>query len=147
MDSLDRVAAWFGVAISVVGLGWQIITWRMNRHHVKVKVANALSISNLGQTEHCIVIEVFNVGKDPISVSNWWIAIKRKGNLVCTVQHPWSQNLPAFLAPNHSAKFYLHAEEARRASAETGVPFTKMNPWVQLSNGSYVRSRKPLPLT
>lgn len=147
ISSLTDALAWVGALTGVAGLIWQVLTWRRSTHRVRIRAANSYFTypgGELGPPQVCV--DVRNAGSGAVTIETWGISGAGGGTLVPIQPHPQSASLPHRLESGSSASFYIDADALRRHSAERGVAFRRMRPWVRLGTGQRVVSRKGLLL-
>lgn len=146
MDVFDRIAAWTGAVVSLLGLAWRLTTWRRSRHKIIVSVANILYPKSGFPPVHLVRIKAVNTGPDKVTITNWGIQAKGSGQIGPFSRFPLSNSLPTSLGINEYVEFYVDSEALRVVNAEFKIPFKRMIPWVALSNDKTVRSRRAVPL-
>ncbi len=143
---IDRVAAWTGAIVSFLSLTWNMATWKSSRHKVKIKLTNVLYKDGSGKNVHLLCITCTNSGKDPISVTNWGIRLLPDKQLGNFRPHPWSSKVPSEISNVTNARFFVHADELWEICQDQRMSTAKLRPWIELSNGSTVSSKKRVPL-
>lgn len=146
MDVLDRIAAWTGAVVSLIGLAWRLITWRRSRHKIKVSVTNILYPKPGFAPLHFVKIKAVNTGPDQVTITNWGIKAKGSGEIGPFSRFPLTNSVPTSLGINEYVEFYVDSEALRGVNNEFKIPFKHMIPWVALSNDKKVHSKRAVPL-
>lgn len=146
MDVFDRIAAWTGAVVSLLGLAWRLITWRRSRHKIIVTVTNILFPKPGFSPVHLVKIKAVNTGPDKVTITNWGIKAKNSGEIGPFSKFPLTNLVPAALGLNEYVEFYVDAEALRGVNIEYKIPFRHMIPWVTLSNDKRVCSRRAVRL-
>ena len=146
MDLLDRIAAWTGAVVSVLGLAWRLITWRVSRHKIHVTVTNIIIPNPGSEPTQLVRIKAVNSGPDRTMVVNWGVLAKGFGEIGLMRQFPHTSKVPASLGQNEYVEFYIHAQDLRQLNANESIPFKRMIPWVELSNDQRIYCRRHVPI-
>lgn len=146
--------SWFTIVAAVVGtVGglagvasfiWQMVTWRRSTHRVKVSTARAWFAYPDGKTsDEMVSVSAHNTGSGAVTVVAWGIEMGRGGqSLNVTSPLVGSTPLPHRLDSGSSMDVHVQAHHVVEASANYGVPYSKMRPWVRLGTGEQVYAKK-----
>jgi hypothetical protein len=146
LDLVDRIAAWTGAIVSVLGLAWRLITWRASRHKIHVNVTNIIIPNPGSDATQLVKIKAVNSGPDRAILVNWGVLAKGFGEIALMRRYPHTSKVPASLGQNEYVEFYIYAQDLRQLNEDESIPFKRMVPWVELSNGQRTYCRRHVPL-
>jgi hypothetical protein len=126
--------ALLSLALSIVSLGWQVVSWRFGRPLVKL---NAGDYMITGETGEKALIRVANSGGMPITITSAGFRQGRRpkkgrGAWV-TMPDPIGTQLPHRLEPGAEALIVGSRTSLLAELEEHGV--TRVRPWVALATG------------
>jgi hypothetical protein len=137
-----EVLAAIGAVTGVPALIWQIYaqihTWRASAPNIHVTVANALPVGPTGVGGHHFSLTAVNHGGALTTINMWGLRLPNEGDLVLIQQLPFSDRLPAPVAPQASVTFYIEAQDVFDRCAQQGVKASQLRPWVRLATGREV---------
>lgn len=144
----DILAA-IGAATGVPALIWQVYaqihTWRLSRPSLSVKAANGFPVyPGGGAGEHHFSVTATNVGGSPATVEAWGFRLPNGDNLILFQQLPFSTSLPALVAPQAAATFYVEGRDVLERCRERGYKARQLRPWVRTATGTTIFGG-PLP--
>ena len=141
MTVWDALAA-IGAATGVPALIWQIYaqihTWRTAAPDIRVTVANALPVALTGVGSHHFSVTAVNHGGTLATITAWGFRLPNKVDFVLLQQLPFSDRLPAAVAPQASVTFYIEARDVFERCAQQRVKPSWLRPWVRLATGREV---------
>ncbi len=152
---IGAVTGIVGALTGVASLFWQIVVHRRSGRLVLVESSYMIPVYGPPHApefhdDDQVAIAVSNRGGAPVTVTNYGVAMdgKRSKNNLYVMDRPvWGTTLPASVEPGgEPAQLLVPVAELRRAHQESGIPFRKMRPWVDLGDGRRVYSKKAVPL-
>lgn len=134
--SATTVIASAGLALSVVSLGWQLLTWRLNGPRVEIAVEAALPAFGAELGEDHVLGTIRNVGRAPVEISAWGVSVSGKNLMLINESQIPNPPMPETLAAHHSLKVHVLAPIVRQALIQVaGDTTTPAMLWVELGNG------------
>jgi len=141
MTGFDVLAA-IGAVTGVLALGWQIYsqihTWRSSGPQIHVKVANGFPVFGNRTGDHHFSVTAVNTGGASATIEAWGLRFPDGGNLILLQQLPFSDRLPAVVAPHTSATFHIPGDEVLAQCRQRSVKARELKAWVRLATGDEV---------
>lgn len=146
----------FGYAIGVVGLVIGILSWIRPKpqggnlfRKYKLDVSNIYPLydpPNEYLTKHYVSVTLRNRSGFPIRVTSWGFKVPSGGTIVSFEQPTWAPKLPMWLEARSSVSLVVLADELRQINSTEKIQFKDMRAWIELADGTRVKTRKGVPL-
>jgi len=134
-----------GVALGLVSLVWQIVTWRSSGPNLTVTCAEAFPVGpDFDRPVPFISVEATNRGRMAAPVASVGWEVRKGQTMVPTEWANWSDPLPTSIAPHDSASWAYPAEVLRGDMERHGIQ--EVRAFVRTSTGDRLRAKKPITL-
>ena len=131
------------LALSVVSVVWQFVTWRGSGPLVRVEVSQSVPVLP-GQRPGDLYTQVTarNLGRMPITVTSWALELPDGSGLFFVSPAEWSSPLPFRLDSHAEASWWVRTAEVRQSCAERGIAPSTIGGIVSLANGKTAKAKR-----
>ncbi|MBT2504786.1 hypothetical protein J7I98_02520 [Streptomyces sp. ISL-98] len=133
------------LAVSVVSLTWQVVSWLRTGPVIKVRTHYAIPViaGEIGSQQY-LAVAATNRGRAPATITNWGLLLPDDVTTASqSAALPGVEELPHRLDPYAETSWYLGLGELDRICQERGIARGQIRPFVNVS-GQGRKVGKPL---
>ncbi|MFI2358157.1 hypothetical protein OG582_11925 [Streptomyces anulatus] len=132
------------LVISLVSLGWQVITWLRSGPVIKVKGHAAIPVVNENPGELHLSVTAVNRGRAPATITGWGLRLPNGSSVVPrSAELPGVNPLPHRLESHAESSWYILHAALEEAAQTHQVELSQLRPFVDVSGRGRVLG-KPL---
>jgi hypothetical protein len=133
------------LAVSIISLVWQFISWLRNGPVIRVKTHYAIPViaGEMGGSQY-LSVSATNRGRAPATITSWGLLLPDDRTTVSnSAPLPGVEPLPFRLDPYAESSWYIAAEAVDQICADGGFTHEQIRPFVVVA-GQGRRVGKPL---
>jgi hypothetical protein len=119
------------LVVSLVSLGWQVVSWLRTGPVIKVKAHSAMPVVQGVMGDHHTAVTVENRGRGPATVTSWGFVGPNDRSLVTeSARLPGVEPLPHRLESHTEASWYIRYDDLGAACRDYGIQRSELRPFV-----------------
>ncbi|MGA5472537.1 hypothetical protein ACPCUK_27660 [Streptomyces arboris] len=137
------VIALVALVVSLISLGWQIITWLRSGPVIKVKGHSSIAVVDGNAGEVHLSVTAVNRGRAPATVTGWGLRLPNGSSVVPqSAQLPGTNPLPHRLEPHAEASWHVPQTAVEEACRTHHVELSQVRPFVDVSGRGQVLGKR-----